>query len=362
MRKLYYLTNVNNWGEGITNKINTQMKIFKENNFEVEYIMLKRKNNKFLNYIERLTPLLSNNDYKKLNSIKKNSVIYIRHFYFDLGFILSLNKIKSNVDFIILEIPTFPYDKELKGILKILSYKDYIWRHFIYKYIDYVATYSNDKEIYGIQTVNVSNFVTSFEHSVSKNNSDSNELNIIAVASLAYWHGYDRMIKGLYIYYKTSNPKKKIFFHLVGDGRVLKQLKSMVKKYGLDKYVIFYGRKSGKDLERIYEKCDIALDSLGRHRNNIYYNSSLKGKEYMAKGIPIVSGVKTELDNLNLPFYMRVPADETPINVNKISNFYDSLLKLGIDKIRLEEIAYAKKHFNAQVCMQPILDIINEKK
>lgn len=35
---------------------------------------------------------------------------------------------------------------------------------------------------------------------------------------------------------------------------------------------------------------------MGRHRSGVSFNSSLKGKEYCAKGLIIVSGVKTELD------------------------------------------------------------------
>jgi hypothetical protein len=49
-------------------------------------------------------------------------------------------------------------------------------------------------------------------------------------------------------------------------------------------------------LNDIYNISDIAIDSLGRHRSNVMYNSTLKGKEYCAKGLPIVSGVKTEFD------------------------------------------------------------------
>ncbi|MFK5655764.1 hypothetical protein ACIA4K_04025 [Lactobacillus delbrueckii subsp. bulgaricus] len=60
--------------------------------------------------------------------------------------------------------------------------------------------------------------------------------------------------------------------------------------------VSMVGKKEKEELDYYYNICDIGIDSMGRHRSNVYYNSSLKGKEYLAKGLPIVLGVTTELD------------------------------------------------------------------
>lgn len=359
MNKLYYITNLDNWGTGIKNKIDTQINIFKINGFSVEYIVLKKNiRNNIVKFLNRIIPFFSNNDYNKLKSIENNSVVYIRHFNFDYKFLSFLKKLRLSASYIILEIPTYPYDWEKKGILKLFLYKDRICRKFIHKYIDYIVTYSDDDQIYGIKTINISNFVNSYSKFNKKLVYDYKKINIIAVASLAFWHGYDRMIEGLYQYYQNNNSKVEVYFHLVGDGRILKKLRQLVKKYRLSKYVIIYGNKSGEELEQIYNKCNLAVDSLGRHRSKVYYNSSLKGKEYLAKGLPIISGVRTELDGLNLPFYMRVPADDSPINIDDIITFYNSLLNQGIDQICEKEILYAKNNFNPYKCMEPILKII----
>ena len=73
----------------------------------------------------------------------------------------------------------------------------------------------------------------------------------------------------------------------------------------------------------LYDKADIALDCMGRHRVGVYYNSSLKGKEYCAYGVPIISGVETELDQRKeFQYYLRVPADDTILDMDDIVNYY----------------------------------------
>lgn len=128
-------------------------------------------------------------------------------------------------------------------------------------------------------------------------------------------------------YYQSSKSQRQIQFQLVGDGPVLKEYEQLVKKYQLEDKVTFHGRIAFSDLNRFYQTADIGIDSLARHRSGVFYNSSLKGKEYLAKGLPIISGVKTELDSENLSFYYKIPNDDTPLDIEKVIEWYDSLRK-----------------------------------
>ena len=59
-----------------------------------------------------------------------------------------------------MEIPTFPYDYEIESYsLWPLLVKDKIVRHFLHNYVDRIVTYSNDKVIWGIDTIQISNGV-----------------------------------------------------------------------------------------------------------------------------------------------------------------------------------------------------------
>lgn len=182
---------------------------------------------------------------------------------------------------------------------------------------------------------------------------------MIAVASLGFWHGYDRMIMGLAEYYNSKEKdKRNIVFHLVGDGKELDKYHRMIEKYYLEDHVILYGKKVGQELDHLYDKCDIAVDTLGRHRSKIFYNSTIKGKDYLMKGLPIISGVKTELDSdIDFPYYLRVPADDTPIKMKSIISFYDKIYNnKDYDEISLRIRKYGLEKYNVNTCMKPILN------
>ena len=48
-------------------------------------------------------------------------------------------------------------------------------------------------------------------------NDTSKELHLIGVAEVHYWHGFDRLVRGLADYYR-NNPEYKVYFHIVGPA------------------------------------------------------------------------------------------------------------------------------------------------
>ena len=151
----------------------------------------------------------------------------------------------------------------------------------------------------------------------------------------------------------------------MGDGDELDYYKRLTKELNLEDYVYMYGNKIGKELDEVYDICDIGLDALARHRSGIYYNSSLKGKEYAAKGIPIISGVETELDSkYDFRFYMRVPADDSELNIYDIIDFYKKIYQTEKDIIEInKEIRkFARNNFDIQKCMKPVVEYIQLEK
>jgi hypothetical protein len=54
--------------------------------------------------------------------------------------------------------------------------------------------------------------------------------------------------------------------------------------------LIVHGKMKDKEYLSILEKCDIAIASLALYRKNMYEGSSLKLREYLALGLPCVSG------------------------------------------------------------------------
>ena len=251
--------------------------------------------------------------------------IYIRKPSLTINFykiLLMIKKKYKNIK-ILMEIPTYPFHSEYRGINKLAGLKSTICEKKLYKVVDYIITYSDDKTIWGIPCINTSNCV---KYSMIKPRSNNyclekNNIRLTCVTNFIYWHGNDRLINGI----KEYNGKYKITLNLVGNGPEIDNLKKMSNES-----VVFWGAKNSDELNEIFDRTDIAIDALGRHRSGVYYNSSLKGKEYCARGVPIVSGVKTELDCWdNYPYYLKVPADDSNIVIEDIIDFYE---KIYLDK------------------------------
>lgn len=354
--------------DGIIKKIRNQINTLEESNYRIDFWNPYSKRKHSIRRFARRCPFYYLNNWKfDYSKAHKYDFIYIRKPWFmDGDLIRFLKKFKkySPKTKILLEIATYPYDEEGKHINMIpLSIKDKKWRKHLEKYVDRIVTYSNDEMIFNIKTIQVSNAIDVKGIKPIKHITNNlNEINLVACSSLYYWHGYDRAIEGIKNYYiNKDSVKPDIKFHIIGEGEEQEKYTKMIKDYKLEKYIIMHGRLTGDDLDKVYNLCDIALDSMGRHRSGVFYNSSLKGKEYCAKGLPIVSGITTDIDNdKEYAYYERVSADDKAIDMNFIIDFYNKVYCTGKSRedIINEIVLYSERRFDYSVAMKPIINYI----
>ena len=278
---------------------------------------------------------------------KDASFIYIRKPSLTIDFYKVLKTIKKCKPSIVIfmELPTFPFHKEYRGIAKAMALKSIYCENKLKSVVDRIITYSGDDEIWGIPTIRLSNSVDFKSIKIRDGKSlKDNTIRFTSVANFTYWHGLDRMIEGIANYHGKYN----IVLNVVGEGREVPNLKEKAKALNVEKQVIFHGFKTGSELSEIFDNTDIAVDSLGRHRSGVIYNSSLKGKEYAARGIPSISGVKTEFDNIpDFQYYFRVPADDTPVDIEAVVAFYEKVyIQSGLS---VEEISHSIREYTYQL-------------
>lgn len=270
---------------------------------------------------------------KKLISFyaKQYDVVYVRNphgGFYSVFLCFLLKNFKNNNTKVYLEIPTYPYDKEIRGFKGHLSNFVYkLSKFFFLKYIDSIVYMGEPVEqIWGKPCIRVANGVACSDININPNIEDIkllSSIEFIAVARLENWHGYDRFIYGLFNYYNDNQPKKKVILHIVGDNEpCLSQLKNLANKLGVANKVIFHGALSGVNLDRVFSRCQIAIDALGRHRTGNNFNSSLKSKEYTARGIHFI---KSHIDDSfdKCLFVYNCPADDTAIDVNEIISWFE---------------------------------------
>lgn len=375
MKGIYFTTmcDINDLNDtsnlGIKEKIRKQINVFEKNGISI-FFYCAHSNKKYYKYYNRL-PFYKDNFKLPVDVIRKADFIYLRKpSTINMGFIellKSVRKENSRIK-ILLEVPTYPYDKEIKGLIRLpLKIKDRIACSKLCRYVDVVLTYSNDEEIFKIPTIRLSNGVDVKQIADSLQNYPclaDDKIRMMACAKFNLWHGYDRVIEGLNQYVQKTDSNKNIEIEFVGDGLFLNKYKEMVEKYQLQKYVVFHGKCQGTKLTEIYSKCVIGLDSMGRHRSGVYYNSSLKGKEYCAYGLVVVSGVETELDHDELfDYYLRVPANDSPVDFSEVINFYYDVTQEGerVNEVKDRIRRYASEKFDMEVVFKPVIDYIKNR-
>lgn len=262
--------------------------------------------------------------------------VYIRSFYNTNPQLLKmLKRLRVSGTKVVMEFPTYPYDIESRGgplKYRLIFFLNRVFRKWLKNNIDKIVTFTDFPIIHGVQTICISNGID-FNSIKLKSalNQSRLRLNFIGVAEIHYWHGFDRMITGFAEYYKQDRDLE-VHFNIVGDGEPndVKMLVKLSKDLKVEKYIHFYGNKSGEELDNLFELSDFGIASLARHRSNITHIKTLKNREYAARGIPFIySEIDDDFEKMS--YIMKIPADETPINIEEVIAFYRSLNLNPID-------------------------------
>lgn len=281
------------------------------------------------------------------------TIVYIRYTHFANPFFIGfLRKIKRAGIRVILEIPTYPYDHEYINrslAEKLILAIERVSRERFKSCVDRVVTFSSEDSIYGVETIKINNGVDLNYIKESKINQVKCCVSIIAVASMYFWHGYDRLLAGLKNYYQ--NPvETSVWLYLVGIGNNSESQRylTLIKSYGLSKYVHVRGFTSGDELNSIYEKCHIAAGCLGVHRKMIKDLKSLKNSEYCARGIPFFYS-EHDVNFNDKPFVLKVPADDSDIDIARVVDFVKNT---QIDRDAMKE--FTRNHLGWETQMRKI--------
>lgn len=252
------------------------------------------------------------------------------------------------------EIPTYPYDEEFKNFewkiqlgLKI----DQLFRRRLYKYMDALVTFSDAETIFGQRTIRVSNGVD-FDsiplHQPSAISHQPSELHLIGVAEVHRWHGFDRVVAGIGEYKGTRD----VYFHIVGGvhpNTMKTVFEPLLDRYQVRNKIIFHGQLFGDELTKVFNQCQFAIGSLGRHRSGITVIKTLKNREYATRGIPFVYS-EQDSDFDYQPYVLKAPADESPLDIQRIVDFMEHF------SMKPEEIRKTVEHLTWKIQMGRVID------
>ena len=376
MRVLFLVYHGFENASGISKKILAQVKGLRQNGHEVHVcyydISVNNEHQRIVdgfvikNYgTGRLASLYQRMSYGCICNYCRQSAIelvYVRSFMnaspFNIWLFRQLRKdgVKA-----VMEIPTYPYDKEFVTLP--LKYRlehifDIIFRKRLASYMNAIVTFSDADCIFGQKTIKISNGVDLDAIPVLKKSGDGDQniLHVIGVAEVHPWHAFDRFVAGLGEYYLGGKGKREnepdVYFHIVGgipSSLMERDYLPLIEKYGLQDKVVFHGKLYGDDLDMVFAQCNFAVGSLGRHRSGITQIKTLKNREYACRGIPFMySEMDSDFDNQ--PYVLKAPADESPIEIGKVLEFIDK------NSFSPESIRQTVEHLSWKIQMAKVMD------
>lgn len=281
--------------------------------------------------------------------------IYVRYSGTSKGMLDLYRLCKKMQIKIFLEVPTYPIKQELmKSFNGRINYviSNY-FNKYLEKYVTSIITFGNFKTIWEIPAINIKNGINMANIPITKPKSIEN-IRLILFGNLIWWQGYDRLLEGLALYYQSTSIKRMVYIEIVGDGTEVDNYHKIVEFNSLQEYVTFHGKKGAEELDEIFSNVHIGINSLGCHRKGLIELSTLKSKEFLARGLPVIYSTKDNCLPEKSFFCKKVPEDESPVDIDAIISFYDSVTE---HKDYPEEIrGYAENTISWDIQMAEVVE------
>lgn len=357
MKLLYIaLCNINDDGQaGVKRKIENQLKCFQK---EYDTYLITQKNLFYSifhnNDLIDKRALLSFEDIynETFGFIVDNEInyVYIRYLRTNMWMNIFLKRLKKLGVKVVIEFPTIPYDIEIAGTIDLEE--DMLFRNKIKKYVKMSTNYNGLSTVYGIPSISLHNGINIDDIPIKKDK-QSEEIVLIAVSTMHYWHGYDRLINGIANYYANKDVKHIVRLVLIGSGQETSKYSNLIKQNNLNEFVTLKGAIYNEPLDDEFDKANVAIGTLGMYRNKSDEASPIKTKEYCARGIPVILGHKDLAFEDNLPFIHHVTNDDADINIDEIVQFYLQCRERSSSRdIR----KYAEQNFTWDRILSPVIE------
>jgi glycosyltransferase involved in cell wall biosynthesis len=265
---------------------------------------------------------------------------------------------------IIIDIPT-PRTAALKELK--LSKKSFLFKHvsivvltlsgsWVLLSANLIIQYSNESNWFrfglGQKTLKVGNGIFIKPNIPTRTSVWPNsELVLIAVAGIAQWHGFDRVIRAIHTV-KKDDLGFNIKFIIVGDGNEKKALELLVNKLELTENVLFKGALTGRALDSAFYDAHIGVSSLGLYRKGLTSASDLKTREYMARGLCVLAAGEDTDFGSDSPYRIVVKNDDSIHEIEEVFRTFRKRKLPEPDDVR----AFAISHLAMNVKLHKIID------
>lgn len=373
MKKIFMCVNypMYNPAIGISKKIKTQIETFEKLGYSVTFSAYVSDgiviiNNNEVKYKYQFPSVFSNPIRGVLRSRKlmESCCYYLKNasLKFDLGFIRwnamdnwfmkALKQLDMSCNKVLMDCHGYHPGYCINGLKS--AYIKY-WTDFnkkkVHKYIDLCLIEFKDDTVFDVPAMAIDTGIDVSRYTPHEYDGDPNAINMISVANEQSYHGYDRVIDGINCY----KGDRIVRLHLV--GKMSRRTVKKINDLKLNDKVILYGYQTGEKLQYIYRKCNIGVGPLAPHRAGNKQGTGIKTKEYFAIGLPYFYAGQELLVPEDYPYTLKFKAEDTPIDIKRVIEFYDSIKEE--ENIQENMRDFAKSYYSWEKMFRKALSIMN---
>ena len=350
---------------GIDRKVIAQIKTLNEAGFACEYLLCRQPEST-AGKVASCLPFLSDGiAYPNPDTLSHPDFLYIRRPRFmSRQFLAFLTRFRARFPHatLLYEVPTYPYDAEYETpTLYPALRKDRRWRRELAPLVDRVVEPLGVPEVFGIPALHFTNGIDLQLVTQRRPAPYTGVPEALCAAQFCEWHGIDRLLAGMRNY-RAAHGTGGIRLHLIGEGPSNPKLIALTKRYHLEDDVTFHGFLTQREMDPLYDRCNLGIESLGIHRRDNKVSTSLKSKEYLAKGIPFICSGPLDVFPHELPDYcLSVPADDSPVDIAAVRGFVDALYARETPQDVSNRIrAFAEGHIGWDKGLKSVLTYLGE--
>lgn len=318
---------------GVLNKIKSQLISLEVLFDELSFLSLSKdkivlsilKNGQF-NESKILNTATKENDFSVFWTASKylisKNFYHMVYFRYDLSnqlhqfidFIKSTETLKSKV---CCEIASYPFLKELNDRNNV-EFEKRVIKHLSLTCL-YIFTPSSVKSILGKKVLQFDNSSNISNVSNFNKRCDRDGFRILIIANASSWHGIDRIINGV-----SAHKERNLKIDVFGNGKQIKQLRSLVFKLNLGSVVQFHESRNLSFFEKNKKNWNMGLSAIGLHRINRTNAKPIKARDYIALGLPVICTKEDKIMAKN-NFNFVVSSDDSSVDIGLVKSHYYNL-------------------------------------
>lgn len=282
---------------------------------------------------------------------KPRDLVYFRYPRADIAYfaLLAWMRLRVPRTRVYAEIPTYPYDSENRGFVSpgtaFWKAQDRAFRHLCKYLVHRFVAVSHSGPVFGRPSIRIENGVDPVfpPRGLADRRIACAVPHGIAVAHAKPWHGYDRVLSAMAACRAAGIDPPTLLVASPANAETTR-LAAMARELRLNGLVEFAGALDGEALEAAYSRSDFAYGTLAPHRKGAKSLSTLKVRECLARGVPVVNAGDDPVDELAGRFVLKVPEGESPIDLGEVITW---VRKLGAEPGAAEEMrALAEREFS----------------